>query len=163
MRSSFKQTRDQTNWKIIGNITKIPAARYNFVDMNMKAGIILTLVLSLLILCGACAKTGQPNGILEGKVSIGPITPVQGVTPVPTPPEVYATRKVLVYDSHHSKLLDTLSLDNSGYYRIELRPGTYIVDINHAGADRSFDVPKSVEIEAGIPVVLNISIDTGLR
>jgi hypothetical protein len=70
---------------------------------------------------------------------------------------------VLVYDSGHNKLLYTVSLDDNGNYRIELEPGTYVVDINHVGIDRSSEVPKTIEIEPGITVVLNISIDTGLR
>jgi len=128
----------------------------------MKFRIILLMVaLSAMLI--SCGGTRQANGVLEGKVSIGPITPVQQSTPVPTPPEVYAARKVLVYDSVHNKLLYTISLDDSGNYRVELAPGTYVVDTNHAGIDRSSDVPKTIEIESGITVVLNISIDTGLR
>jgi hypothetical protein len=111
----------------------------------------------------SCAGGTETNGVLEGKVSIGPITPVQPTTPVPTPPEVYAARKVLVYDSRQSKLLYTVSLDDNGNYHIVLKPGTYVIDINHAGIDRSFDIPKTIEIELGITIVLNISIDTGLR
>jgi len=128
----------------------------------MKFRIILLMVAlsAMLISCGGIR---QANGVLEGKVSIGPITPVQQSTPVPTPPEVYAARKVLVYDSEHNKLLYTVSLDDNGNYRIEFEPGTYVVDINHVGIDRSSEVPKTIEIEPGITVVLNISIDTGLR
>ena len=128
----------------------------------MKFRIILLMVaLSAMLI--SCGGTHQANGVLEGKVSIGPITPVQQSTPVPTPPEVYAARKVLVYDSEHNKLLYTVNLDDNGNYRIELEPGTYVVDINHVGIDRSSEVPKTIEIEPGITVVLNISIDTGLR
>jgi len=130
---------------------------------DMKAPIILIAALSLLMILGACAGTPKENGVLEGKVSIGPITPVQPTTPVPTPPEVYAARKVLVYDRYHSKLIETVSLDNNGYYSVKLKPGMYVVDINYAGMDRSSDVPKTIEIEAGHTVQLNISIDTGLR
>ena len=113
-----------------------------------------------LVSCGG--GTGA-KGVLEGKVSIGPITPVQPTTPVPTPPEVYAARKVLVYDQYHSKLIETVSLDNNGNYHVELGPGAYVVDINYSGMDRSADVPKPIEIKPGSTVTLNISIDTGLR
>jgi hypothetical protein len=128
----------------------------------MKFRIILLMV-ALNAMLVSCGGIPQANGVLEGKVSIGPITPVQQSTPVPTPPEVYAARKVLVYDSEHNKLLYIVSLDDNGNYHILLKPGTYVIDINHAGIDRSFDVPKTIEIEPGITVVLNISIDTGLR
>jgi hypothetical protein len=128
----------------------------------MKFRIILLMVALNAVLV-SCGGIPQANGVLEGKVSIGPITSVQQSTPVPTPPEVYAARKILVYDSRQSKLLYTVSLDDNGNYRIELEPGTYVVDINHVGIDRSSEVPKTIEIEPGITVVLNISIDTGLR
>jgi hypothetical protein len=129
----------------------------------VKVMVVILIALGLLTLIPACAGTPKKTGILEGKVSIGPITPVEMVTPVPTPPEVYAARKVLVYNSERNKLLHTVSLDDSGYYRIELAPGIYIVDINHVGIDRSSDVPQTIEIETGNDAVLNISIDTGLR
>jgi hypothetical protein len=123
--------------------------------------ILLTVALSgMLISCGTTAET---NGMLEGKVSIGPIIPVQSTTPVPTPPAVYAARKVLVYDNQQSKLLHTVSLDDAGNYRIALKPGRYVVDINHAGIDRSSEVPKTIEIKPGSTLVLNIDIDTGIR
>jgi hypothetical protein len=128
----------------------------------MKFRIILLMVaLSAMLI--SCGGTLQADGVLQGKVDIGPITPVQPITPVPTSPEVYAARKVLVYDQGRSKLLYTVSLDNNGNYRIELAPGTYVVDINHAGIDRSSEVPKTIEITPDSTVVLNISIDTGLR
>lgn len=129
----------------------------------MKVRIIAALGLCLLLPLSACAGSGQPNGWLEGKVSIGPITPVQSATPAPAPPEVYAARTILVYDRWHSKLHYALSLDDNGNYRVELKPGIYVIDINYAGMDRSSDVPKSIEIDAGRTVELNISIDTGLR
>ena len=112
---------------------------------------------------GACGGSKQATGVLEGKVSIGPITPVESTTPVPTPPAVYAARTILVFDQWHSKLHYALSLDDNGNYRVELKPGIYVIDINYAGMDRSSDVPKSIEIDAGRTVELNISIDTGLR
>ena len=128
--------------------------------MKFKIILLLFVLSAMLISCGGIR---QANGVLEGQVSIGPIVPVEPTTPVPTPPEVYAARKVLVYDRYHSKLIETASLDDNGYYRIELAPGLYVVDINHVGIDRSSEVPKTIETEPGITVVRNISIDTGLR
>jgi hypothetical protein len=111
----------------------------------------------------SCGASHPADGTLTGKVDIGPITPVQGVTPVPTPPSVYAARKVLIYDSSHTRLLDTVSLDDNGHYSVDLAPGTYVVDINHIGVDRSSDVPKTVLIQPDVAITLNISIDTGIR
>jgi hypothetical protein len=128
-----------------------------------KPMVISLIALGLVIILGACAGASQQSGVLEGKVSIGPITPVQQITPVPTQPGVYAARKVLIYDRYHSQLIETVSLDDNGNYHVGLAAGTYVVDINHAGIDRSLEVPKTVKIEANSTVVLNISIDTGIR
>ena len=40
---------------------------------------------------------------------------------------------------------------------------SYIVDIRHAGIDRSPDLPETVTIRAEETVTLDISIDTGKR
>jgi hypothetical protein len=103
-------------------------------------------------------------GILEGEVNIGPLTPVEKPGETPTiPPEVYALRKIMVYDESRTTLIKQVDIGNDGYYRIELKPGTYTIEINHVGIDRSADVPRQIEIEAGKTVSLDIDIDTGIR
>jgi hypothetical protein len=103
-------------------------------------------------------------GTLEGEVTIGPLTPVQTIgTQPPVPCQVYEARKILVYDSGKTNLLQQVDIDCTGHYSAELQPGSYTVDINHNGIDRSFDVPKPVQIKSGETVTLNISIDTGIR
>jgi hypothetical protein len=102
-------------------------------------------------------------GFLEGKVTVGHISPVEHEgQPSPTPPEVYAARKIIVYD-HASGEIVKADIDTNGTYKVALKPGTYTVDINHAGIDRSSDVPRQIVIEPGLTVHLDITIDTGIR
>lgn len=105
------------------------------------------------------------TGTLEGSVTIGPLTPVQtpGPTPPPTPCSVYQARKVMVYDESGKDLVKQVDIDCIGHYRVDLKPGTYTIDINHAGIDRSSQVPTTIEIKAGQTVNLDIDIDTGIR
>ena len=104
------------------------------------------------------------TGVLEGKVTIGPLRPVEKPGETPTvPPEVYAARKIMVYDRNHQTLVKQVDINDQGYYRIELAPGIYTIDINHVGIDRSPDVPKQIEIKAGQTIRLDIDIDTGIR
>jgi hypothetical protein len=136
--------------------------------MNMnkviKSGVFLLLgIMVFTLISASCGIGANGSGLLQGQVNIGPIAPVQSDTPVATAPEVYAARKVLVYDKTGEELLYTVSLNDAGYYRIELPAGTYVVDINHAGIDRSSEVPATIEIKAGQTEILNISIDTGIR
>lgn len=108
--------------------------------------------------------TEENSGIIQGLVSIEPITPVEkpGEKP-PVPPEVYEARKIMVYDKSGKNLIKQIDIDGEGRYVANLKPGIYIIDINHIGIDSSDDVPKQVEIQSGITIRLDIDIDTGIR
>lgn len=109
-------------------------------------------------------STEGPRGTLSGTVTIGPNCPVETTAgPCPPPPGAYAMRKVLVETADASKLLFTVDIDEHGFYRIDLVPGTYTIDLKKTGADRSGDVPATVTITQGVATVHNINIDTGLR
>jgi len=106
----------------------------------------------------------ENSGILQGIVTIGPITPVErpGEKP-PIPPEVYEARKIMVYDRSGRTLIQQIDIDSEGRYVAHLKPGTYTIDINRIGMDSSDDVPQQVEIQLGITTRLDIDIDTGVR
>jgi hypothetical protein len=105
-----------------------------------------------------------PHGTLSGVVTIGPICPVEKVNdPCPTPPAAYAARKVLVESADATKVLFVVDIDSHGFYRIDLVPGTYTIDLQKNGIDRSAEVPAKVTIVSGGTVQLNIGIDTGIR
>jgi hypothetical protein len=130
-------------------------------------GIMVTIV--LMLISASCSRDSAGSGTLEGQVTIGPLQPVErpGFNP-PVPPEVFASRKIMVYDERGKSLIKQVSIEqtdqtNAGVYRVEFPAGKYMVDINHSGIDHSSDVPSVVEIEPGQTVVLNINIDTGIR
>lgn len=128
-----------------------------------KRLLVITLATACLFLAG-CAEGTSEFGQLEGKVTIGPIVPVErpGET-YEIPCEVYEARKVLVYDQNHDKLVRQVDIDCNGHYSIELEPGEYVMDINRIGIDHSSEVPATVEIVPGETVTLDIDIDTGIR
>lgn len=106
----------------------------------------------------------ENSGILQGLVTIGPITPVEKLGEnSPVPPEVYETRKVMVYDRYGSNLVAQVDINSQGRYLAKLEPGIYTVDINHIGIDFSKNLPKQVEIKSGVTMRLDINIDTGIR
>lgn len=108
--------------------------------------------------------TETPHGTLSGAVTIGPNCPVETTAgPCPPPPGAYALRKVLVESADASKVLFTVDIDEHGFYRIDLVPGAYTIDLKKSGIDRSADVPAKVTITQGVATVLNVNIDTGLR
>lgn len=123
-----------------------------------------TLAMFIILPIAGCIGETQEPGILEGRVTIGPIWPVERPgEQKPIPPEVYEARKVMVYDKSGKKLVEEVSLTNEGYYKVQLKTGTYTIDINRIGSDSSSDVPKQIVIESGQTVLLNIDIDTGIR
>ena len=130
----------------------------------MKRNLFLLVVIISGLLLASCSTGTLETGTLEGTVTIGPIWPVEppeGNPPIP--PEVYEARKVMIYDKNGDKLVKQVDLDYGGHYRVELKVGVYTVDINRIGIDSSGDVPKKIEIMAGLTFRLDIDIDTGIR
>ncbi len=127
--------------------------------------IILTIVVcfSVFLYVMSLSPEQFEDGLLEGKVTIGPISPVEREgEPASTPPEVYEARKIIVKDNISQKTL-VVDIDSNGDYKVTLKPGTYTVDINYVGIDHSDDVPSQIVIESGKTTYLNIDIDTGIR
>ncbi|MBN1369760.1 MAG: hypothetical protein JW954_05945 [Dehalococcoidaceae bacterium] len=129
----------------------------------------------LLLVCGflgimllSCNSPGK-TGLLQGKVAIGPLTPVEQPGQTTTVPcEVFQLRKIMVYNEAGDKLIKQVDIDcneqeDYARYRVELEPGIYTIDINHTGVDFSKGLPEQVEIKPGMTVNLDIDIDTGIR
>ena len=131
----------------------------------MTARLLPLLVLAVLLAAAAgCTGNGTGKATLQGQVTIGPLCPVERPDrPCLPTPETYAARKVVVLRPDGVTVVATVPLNATGYYRAELDPGTYVVDINHAGIDRSPEVPRTVTLRSGETLTLDISIDTGLR
>lgn len=105
-------------------------------------------------------------GYLEGRASIGPLTPVEKASvPSPTPsPAACAARGLTVRDAKSDKEVARFSLAGDCTYRVALKPGAYVVDlVRTQRIGGSKDLPKTVEIESGKTVRLDVSIDTGIR
>ena len=109
-------------------------------------------------------STQEPQGIIEGTVTIGPFCPVEREdVECKVPPEAYAARKILIYDQDGTRLLKELNIGPDGNFTGRLDPGWYVVDITRAGIDSSPDVPAYVRIRPSATSFMDISIDTGIR
>ncbi len=130
--------------------------------------------LTLLILAGSlwfvsCRSSAPETALIQGAVTIGPIFPVEipGDTR-PVPPEVFSSRKIMIYDASGKNLVKEIAITQigqtaSGYYTALVAPGAYTIDINHAGIDRADNLPKKITVSAGETVTINVNIDTGIR
>lgn len=139
----------------------------------MKRLIKLIPALTILILTGTllagCQPSAAETALLQGAVTIGPINPVEiPGQPVIVSPEVFAARKIIIYDGSGKKFLREVSITQigqtaAGYYTVQLAPGSYTIDINRLGIDNAFGLPKKITIAADETVTLDIDIDTGIR
>jgi hypothetical protein len=136
------------------------------VDVELRTKVVfMSIVLTLMSLLSACSAVPSEMGILQGHVSVGPLVPVVGPgMEEPTPgPEVFADRKVVIYEAKGERELQRVDLQSDGTYRVELAAGTYVVDINRLGIDHGLNLPATVEIKANQITTLDIEIDTGIR
>ena len=123
----------------------------------------LSTMLLLVVSFTSCNQGPQEFGVLEGKVTIGPLVPVlrEGEIP-PTPaPEVYSAREIVVYKKDGVTEFARLPIDSNGIYRGELPVGTYVIDINRIGIDSAANLPIEIKITNISNTILEI--DTGIR
>jgi len=136
--------------------------------MKKKFGYLIASIVLVGITTTGCMIAPE-HGLLQGKVYIGPVSPVEQPGQSTTLPcNVYKPRKIMVYDHDGSRLVTQVDIEcnsegNYARYRVELQPGTYTIDINHIGVDSSQEVPAHITVEAGITYRLDINIDTGIR
>jgi hypothetical protein len=121
-----------------------------------------------LLFISGCEKqmTGE-TGFLEGKISIGPICPVETDPPQPgclPTAETYKAYPVSVWTSEGNKKIALLNPALDGSYSAELLPGSYMV-ILETGQNKigSSNLPVIVTIKSFDKTILNIDIDTGIR
>ena len=131
------------------------------------------------ILSFACENdtnnTSLETGFLQGKVTIGPLCPVE---PCNLPPEqiamIYKARKVIVYEKSSLNKIVELQLDAEGEYSIALNSGQYIVDVSDANGNvLPLDlsqrprfgnaIPQEAEIFSDQTTISDFDIDTGIR
>ena len=112
---------------------------------------------------GLPAETGDGSVTLTGKVSIGPLCPVEPCTvPHDRLVAAYAARPITISTPGGNRVTRVIADPETGY-TVSLKPGTYVVDIPHQGIGGSPDLPATVTIRSGETVRLDISIDTGIR
>ena len=130
----------------------------------MTKTLLIIAITAVTLFIFGCSDVTQEYGILQGKVTIGPLVPVErpGVE-YEIPCEVYEARKVMVYDKNHKKLIKQVDIDCDGNYQLELEPDFYVIDINRIGIDHSSEVPAKIEIKPRETIQLDIDIDTGIR
>ena len=125
--------------------------------------------LAVSLMAVSCQPGGPETVLLQGAVTIGPISPVEGPGEnPPVPPEVFSARKLIIYDESGRNLVREvyfiqIGQGAIGYYTAQLAPGTYVVDINHLGIDTADNLPVKITVSADETVTIDVNIDTGIR
>ena len=127
----------------------------------------LTLLMGLLLNTGCDKLSSHEAGILEGKISIGPICPVETDPPDPgclPTAETYKAYPVTVWTHDGKRKIIQIFPALDGSYSNYLEPGRYLImldtDRNNIG---SSNLPEEVIIISDNITTLNIDIDTGIR
>ena len=136
---------------------------------NWRRILLIICILAGSLFVVSCQPGGPETVLLQGAVTIGPISPVEGPGEnPPVPPEVFAARKLIIYDESGKNLVREVYFTQigqgaTGYYTAQLAPGTYVVDINHLGMDRADNLPQKISVSADETVTIDVNIDTGIR
>ena len=130
---------------------------------------ILALALILIAFFGfLILNPSSGRGVLEGKVTIGPLCPVERFPPDPQcqpTEETYKAWPIAVYTQNKLTLVAHIQPDINGNYAVELAAGNYVVNLENrqSGGLGSSNLPDTVTINANDTTLLNIDIDTGIR
>ena len=138
----------------------------------MREAGIKQVIFSVIVLIAihSCVKQNivVGNGVLKGKISIGPLCPVETIPPDHNCLPTLATYKAwatAVWTLNKSSKLATLDPNLDGTYKVGLPAGNYIIDFdatqtNHVGGS---NLPAMISIAKGDTTSFNINIDTGIR
>src|SRR5512133_3452948 len=106
--------------------------------------VVIIGVIGAAALYSGCLHGGVGTGILTGKVSIGPLCPVEPCTiSHDRLVAAYAARPITISTTYGSRVT-TVTADPESGYSVALNPGTYIVDIPHQGIGGSRELPATV-------------------
>jgi len=141
--------------------------------MTNRNPIIKYLMLSVIVvvtLISSCTKQSivTGNGVLKGKISIGPICPVETIPPQPQclpTRDTYNNYATAVWTSDKKNILITIIPNLDGTYLVDLPAGDYVLDYATArslGVGGS-NLPSAFTIADKDTLTLNVSIDTGIR
>ncbi len=128
----------------------------------------IIIVFTFVSLVAGCDKFfSHDTGYLEGKISIGPLCPVERVPPDPgclPTAETYKAYPVSVWTSGGRREMARLNPSLDGFYQVSLVTGKYLVKLDNGNnIPGSSNLPVLVSIAGRDTTVLNINIDTGIR
>jgi len=119
-----------------------------------------TTFVTIIIDTGIQASVDAGAGAIAGKVTIGPLCPVEPCTN--PPPEIYSSRQlVLQPDSGNSRFVP---LNPDGTFQATMPAGTYTVNMTDCSfLGCTYSMPITITIRPNETTFVIITIDTGIR
>ena len=112
-------------------------------------------------LAAACGGASGPIGLLEGKVTQGPITPVEQVGGGPNTRPYDATVDV---QTPEGDVVKTVESGNDGAFSVRLAAGSYrLVPRSPEGRPFPHAAPLDATVVAGKTTTVEIAYDSGIR
>ena len=109
----------------------------------------------------ACGGASGPTGLLEGSVTLGPITPVEQVGGEPNSRPYAAVIDVVTPDGD---VVETVKSGGDGAFSVRLPAGSYrLVPRPAEDSPLPFAAPLDATVVAGKTTTVEIAYDSGIR
>lgn len=138
--------------------------------LNFKTPRYLFIAVVLLLFLGGCVQLDNVGGkgVLKGKITIGPLCPVETVPPQPQclpTLDTFKAWQLSVYSQDGATKIVNIYPDITGNYQLELPVGKYKMDFEKVTVNRigGNNLPLIFTILNTDTTRLNINIDTGIR
>jgi hypothetical protein len=123
-------------------------------------------IILLLISCKG-TELSTVKGVIRGKISIGPLCPVETIPPRPEclpTAETYKNWQTAVWTLSRDKIAKVVP-DSTGNYMITISTGNYIIDFDQPRTTTVgfSNLPHEIHVASGDTTVFDITIDTGIR
>lgn len=129
--------------------------------VSMRATALVLLASLIAGLVAACASTSGPTGLLEGTVTLGPITPVEQVG---GPPNTRPYAATIDIKTAAGDVVETVTSGNDGTFAVRLEAGSYrLVPRSPKDLPLPYAAPQDVIIAAGKTTTVKIAYDSGVR
>jgi hypothetical protein len=140
---------------------------YKNIIIRFHAGVMVIAIIFFSCSEQALHDAGH-NGILTGKITIGPLCPVETIPPSPAcqpTEETYKTWAIAVWTHDKKSKIEVLAPALDGTYITDIPAGDYILDFDsiHNQSIGSSNLPVSITIESQDTTKADIDIDTGIR
>jgi hypothetical protein len=133
----------------------IPTSRHR------GATLAVITVVALGLLLTACGAAGGPTGLLQGEVTLGPISPVEQVG---GPPNTRPYAATISIETTGGDTVATVASGNDGVFAVRLEAGDYrIVPRSPGGSAFPHATPLSVSVVAEVTTRVTIAYDSGIR